>query len=379
MKRVVVLGSGLVGAVMAADLAGDADLAVSVADVRGDALARAADRARGRITTLRADLADPVAIRKLVEPFDLVVGALASHLGFAALRAVIEAGKSYCDISFMPEDAWDLDALAKEQGVTAIVDCGVAPGMSNLLAARGAALMDRCASIDIMVGGLPRHPEPPFLYKAGFAPADVIEEYTRPSRVVEGGRIVLKDALSEPELVDLPHAGRLEAVNTDGLRSLAYFLKVPNMRERTLRYPGHYDIMRAFRAAGLFAKEPVTLGGVSVIPLELTSKLLFPLWQYSPGEEDLTVMRVVAEGERAGRPARACWDLHDVYDRASGATSMSRTTGLTCTTFARMLLRGEIAAKGVVTLEQLGADGALVDGVLDALAAKGIRYEATRD
>lgn len=377
MKRVVVLGSGLVGAVMAADLAADGDLDVSVADFREDALARASERAQGGVTTLRADFADPTVIRKLVEPFDLVVGALASHLGFATLRAVIEAGKNYCDISFMPEDAWELDALARERGVTAIVDCGVAPGMSNLLAARGAAMLDRCDSIDIMVGGLPCRPVPPFLYKAGFAPADVIEEYTRPSRIVEDGRIVIKDALSEPELVDLPRAGRLEAVNTDGLRSLATFLKVPHMRERTLRYPGHYDIMRAFRAAGLFSKEPVMIGGVHVVPLEFTSALLFPLWQYAPGEEDLTVMRVVAEGERDGQQTRACWDLFDVYDGVTAATSMSRTTGLTCTTFARMLLRGRLGRPGVVTLEQVGHDEALVDEVLSALAGKGIRYAAS--
>ena len=141
MHRVVVLGSGLVGAVMAADLAGDADINVTVADARESALAAASARAKGRVRTVVADLASPAAITKLVEPFDLVVGALASHLGFRALEAVIRAKKSYADISFMPEDAWDLDELARDHGVTAVVDCGVAPGMSNLLAGRAAAML----------------------------------------------------------------------------------------------------------------------------------------------------------------------------------------------------------------------------------------------
>ena len=304
MSNAIVLGAGMVGSVMAADLAADPNLSVSIADVSernlGSAVERAA-RADAVVRGIRADLSKPEAIRELVAPFDLVLGSLPSVLGFAALRAVIEAGKSYCDISFMPEDALDLDALAKERGVTCVVDCGVAPGMSNMIAGFEAGRMERCERIGIYVGGLPRERRWPFQYKAAFAPSDVIEEYTRPSRVVRHGKLTVLDALSEPELMDFAGVGTLEAVITDGLRSLARTMPgVPNMEEKTLRYPGHYALMRVFRATGLFGKEPIDVRGASVSPLDVVSALMFPKWTYEPGEEDLTVMRVIVEGVRAG-------------------------------------------------------------------------------
>ena len=165
-----------------------------------------------------------------------------SRFGFATLDAILDLGKHYCDISFMPEDAWELDEKAVAAGVIAVVDCGVAPGMSNLQAGLAARHLDPCHSIDIMVGGIPRDPKPPWNYKAGFSPFDVVEEYLRPSRIIENGEMVIKDALSEPELLEFEGVGTLEAFNTDGLRSLAETIKVPMMRERTMRYPGHRDL-----------------------------------------------------------------------------------------------------------------------------------------
>src|SRR5207247_9524925 len=141
--------------------------------------------------------------------------------------------------------------------------------------------------------------------KAGFAPHDVIEEYTRPSRIVEHGRIVVREALSEPELMEFPELGTLEAFNTDGLRSVATTLAVPFMKEKTLRYPGHIELMRVLRSVGLFAKDPIEVKGprgsagsaASVRPLDVLSTLLFPQWTYEEGEADLTVMRIDAKGK----------------------------------------------------------------------------------
>lgn len=378
MANAIVLGAGMVGSVMAADLATDRGMAVSIADVSERNLAAAVERAARAGTTVRAvraDLSKPEAIRELVLPFDVVLGSLPSVLGLSALRAVIEAGKSYCDISFMPEDALDLDALAKERGVTCVVDCGVAPGMSNMIAGFEAARMERCERIGIYVGGLPRERRWPFEYKAAFAPSDVIEEYTRPSRVVRHGALVVLDALSEPELMDFAGVGTLEAVITDGLRSLARTMpNVPNMEEKTLRYPGHYELMRVFRATGLFSKEPIDARGVTVRPLDVVSALMFPKWTYEPGEEDLTAMRVVVEGQRDGKRVRVVRDLFDVFDRQSGATSMARTTGLPCTAVARMLLSGRVRGPGVLAPEHLGQRAGILDAVLAELADKGVRY-----
>lgn len=373
--KAIILGAGMVGSVMAADMAADSDFEVTIADISEKALSEARKRSPRPIATVRADLSDPQAIKNLVEPFDIVLGALSSRLGLAALRAVIDAGRNYCDISFMEEDARQFDLIARERGVTAIVDMGVAPGMSNLLAGHAAAMLSPCENIEIYVGGLPRERRWPYDYKAAFAPADVIEEYTRPSRLVENGRIVTRPALSEPELMDLPGVGTVEAFNTDGLRSIATSLRVPNMKEKTLRYPGHISLMKAMRETGLFSKEPITVGGVSVRPLDVTSALLFPKWMYEPGEADLTVMRVLADGVQAGRRVRMQWDLRDYLDPATNFTSMSRTTAFPCTIAARMVAIGKLRRPGVNPPEVFGGDKALVDHMLAELANRGVRYQ----
>lgn len=373
MTNAVVLGAGMVGSVIAADLAADANFRVTIVDSRAENLSRAKERCGGKADTVQADLADAAAIRKAIGGADIVLGALASHLGLGALKTVIEARKPYCDISFMAEDAIDFSAFAEGAGVTAVVDCGVAPGMSNLLAGYAAKLLSPCESIEIYVGGLPVERRWPFEYKAGFAPADVIEEYTRPSRIVEHGAVVVKPALSEPELLDFPGVGTLEAFNTDGLRSLAMTLKVPFMKEKTMRYPGHINLMRAMRETGLFSKEPIIVNGVSVVPLALTSQLMFPKWTYQPGESDLTVMRVTAVGMKNDRRVELTWDLLDFLDPATGFTSMSRTTAFPCTIIARLIASGKLNRKGVLPPELIAEDW-LVDHVLAELGKRGVRY-----
>jgi saccharopine dehydrogenase-like NADP-dependent oxidoreductase len=384
MPNALVLGAGMVGSVMAADLVDDPDFSVTIADVREEALVAARRRCGERaIRTERADLSDPRRIEALARDHDIVLGALSSKLGLLALRAVIAAGRNYCDISFMPEDAWSLSDSAQRAGVTAVVDCGVAPGMSNMMAGFGASQLDACQHIEIYVGGLPRMPRWPFLYKAGFSPHDVIEEYVRPARVVENGRVVVKEALSEPELMNFEGVGTLEAFNTDGLRSLAHFLKAPFMKEKTLRYPGHIEIMRIFRETGLFSEEPMAIRSshdaplVLVRPRDVTAALMFPKWTYEQGEEDLTVMRVVVEGERDGGSRRFTWDLLDFYDRMTQTTSMSRTTALPCTIIARMIASGEIHMPGVIPPEMLGRQPGLLDKVLKRLEQRGVRFTAT--
>lgn len=377
MPNVVVLGAGLVGSVIASDLSETKGFRVSVVDRSAESLARAEARGGGRVKAIEGDLGDPKVLRKLTSGADLVVGALPSTLGFRTLQAMIEAGHRYCDISFMPEDYLDLAPLAKKKGAMCVADCGVAPGMSNLLAAWGVERLDRAERIDIMVGGIPRARHWPYEYKAGFAPYDVLEEYVRPARVVEGGRVVVKEALSEIEPVDFEGVGTLEAFNTDGLRSLAVTLDVPFMRERTLRYPGHATLMRALRETGLLSLEPVEVGGASVRPRDLLAKLLFPKWTYADGEEDLTVMRVVVEGVMAKTRAIFSWELFDHLDRSTGFSSMSRTTAFPATSVGRMMLDGTIRTEGLFAPEQLQPLGPILDRILKELRAHGIEYRAS--
>ncbi|MCZ7651287.1 MAG: saccharopine dehydrogenase NADP-binding domain-containing protein [Thermoanaerobaculia bacterium] len=181
--KIAVLGAGRVGAAMALDLAADPDLDVLVADRDGGALAPLAVRG---IATREADLGGP-ALEEVIAGSQLVVGAVPGFLGFSTARRVLAAGRDLVDISFFPEDAFALDGFARERGAMALVDCGVAPGLSNLLLGAMAARMDRVESFVCYVGGLPARPAPPWEYKAPFSPIDVLEEYTRPARYVRGG------------------------------------------------------------------------------------------------------------------------------------------------------------------------------------------------
>ncbi len=374
-RKVVVLGAGMVGQAIARDLADDAGLRVDVADVRPEALERLAQRAD--VGTVRADLASPGAVKRLVAGYELAVGALPSAIGLQTLRAVLEAGRHCVDISFMPEDALSLDALARERGVTAVVDCGVAPGLSNMMCGAAAARLAPLEEVEIYVGGLPVERRWPFDYKAGFAPSDVLEEYTRPSRIVEHGRVVVKEPLSEPELLDFPGVGTLEAFNTDGLRSLVRTIDAPFMKEKTLRWPGHADLMRVLKDTGFFSLEPVDVGGQKVRPRDLTAALLFPRWTFDEGEADLTVMRVRVAGHEKGSRLACSWDFVDRYDEASGLRSMSRSTGYVATSVARLVAAGSFRRPGVHAPETLGREPGLLDRVLADLAARGVRCRAS--
>lgn len=360
----------MVGTTIAQDLVSiGGGVTVTVADRRADALAAVA--ARHPVQTMCADLSDPAAIGSLARAHDLVVGALSSHLGFATLRAVIEAGRPYVDISFMAEDALALDELARARGVCAVIDCGVSPGVGTMAAGHATALLDPCERLEILVGGVPAERRWPFEYKAAFAPADVIEEYVRPARMVEHGRVVTYPALAGVELVHVDGVGTLEAFATDGLRSLVRTLAVPTMIEKTMRWPGHAAQMSVLREMGLFSTTPIDVGGRSVVPREVAAALLFPRWSYGEDEIDMTVLRVTATGRRKGRPTELQWDMVD-RRAPGGATSMSRTTAFPATLVTRMLLDGRFSAPGVHPPELLGRIPGVLDDVLAGLRERGI-------
>lgn len=370
--KIVVLGGGRVGSAIARDLARDSQFEVTVADAAEAALGRFADEPRLR--TLRADLSDPAEVGRAVNGQDLVVGAVPGFMGFATVKAVLEHDKDIVDISFFDDDPFKLDELARERGRIALVDCGVAPGTSNLILGHAAATFERIESFVCYVGGLPAVRTWPFEYKSVFSPIDVIEEYTRPARFVRNGQRVTMPALTETEPVDFPGVGTLEAFNTDGLRTLLAF-DIPSMVEKTLRYPGHVEKMRMLRETGFFSQEPIEAGGVQVRPLDLTARLLFSAWLLGPEEEDFTVLRVTVEGEKEGRRLRQSWDLLDRYDRETRTTSMARTTGYTCTAMVRLLAAGLYTRKGISPPEHVGRDAACYEFVLRELAARNVRFQ----
>lgn len=371
--KTIVLGCGLVGGLIAKDLAKDKDFQVTVADINEkklDELTKETD-----IRGIKADLSSSEAIRKIVAYQDIVIGAVPGFLGFNMLRSVIETGKNVVDISFMPEDVLSLDELAKKKGVTAVVDMGVAPGMSHMIVGYVDSLMDETESATILVGGLPVIREWPYEYKIVFSPKDVIEEYLRPARLIEGGKIVEKSALSDLELVNLPKVGTLEAFNTDGLRSLLYTLNIPDMKEKTLRYPGLAEKMRMLRETGFFSDVPIEIGGVKVKPLDLTSKLLFSKWELKEDEEELTVMRIIVQGKKEEKRLCYTYDLLDYYDKKEKVTSMSRTTGFPCAIMARLVAQGEFQYPGVCPPEYIGREHKVYQKVMKELEKRNVFYK----
>jgi len=373
--KVLVLGAGLVGAPMALDLALNGEFEVTSADRSAEALERL-NNVPG-ITTVQADLDNVDVLKLLVLKHDLVISAVPGFMGYRTLERVIECRKNVVDIAFFPEDMFLLDAKAKEMNVTAICDIGVAPGMSNVLIAYGSSMLDTLEKGITYVGGLPVVRTWPFEYKAVFSPIDVIEEYTRPARYIDGGRLVVREALSDPELIDFPNIGTLEAFNSDGLRTLATTVKGDYLIEKTLRYKGHIEKMAVLRDTGFFDKKPILINGAMISPLEFTSRLLFPKWKLQPGEEDLTVMRVITEGLKDGKRLRYTWDLYDRLDTATGVHSMARTTGYTATMVARLLSKGLYNRKGVSAPEYLGKDAAIVSFLLEGLKDRGVIYKET--
>ncbi len=369
--RITVLGAGLVGSAIVKDLARDGKFAIMAVDVSAKSLARLL--ADVPVRAVQADVHEPGRVAGVVADADLVVCAVPGFMGFETLKAIIEAGKNVVDISFFPEDAFLLDDLAKSQGVTAVVDCGVAPGLSNILAGYAERELDVLERYECYVGGLPQVRQWPYEYKAVFSPIDVLEEYTRPARYVEYGKEVVRPALSDVELRDFPGVGTLEAFNTDGLRSLQFTLDAPFMKEKTLRYPGHANLMRVFRESGFFDSALVDVGGQTIRPIDLTSKLLFDQWRMQEGEEDFTVMQVIVEGDKASKRLRFTYDLLERYDRETGITSMARTTGYTCTIVARQVLAGLFVQKGICPPEFVGRTPGCYEDLLAGYAGRNIR------
>jgi saccharopine dehydrogenase-like NADP-dependent oxidoreductase len=343
---------------------------VTVADCSAAALASVGGP---RITTRTLDLQEAGSLEGLLWEHDLVVGAVPGPLGFETLRRVIEGGRDAVDISFFPEDALELDALARQRGVRVVVDAGLAPGLGNLILGHLEASLESTESFSCVVGGLPVNPTGIWQYRAPFSPMDVLGEYTRPARFRRGGEDQVQPALEELESVDLPGVATLEAFLTDGLRTLLQTSRTPNLVEKTLRYPGHAEKVRVLRESGFLDEAPLEIDGVVIRPLDLSVRLLERAWAFADGEEDLTVMRVVVEGREGAGRVRHVYDLFDRYDPETGTSSMARTTGYTCGAIVRWLAQGRWNRAGVAAPETLAREGRCLEFVLARLTERGVR------
>jgi lysine 6-dehydrogenase len=373
MNKIIVLGAGMVGSAMAIDLAKTHEVTIT------DLSQKVLDTVKGRANFLKTQVLDVTqtdTLKKEISDFDLVICAVPGFLGFQTLKVIIEARKDVVDISFFPEDALDLDKLAKENGVTAVVDCGVAPGMGNIILGYYNEKM-KITDFECLVGGLPKTKKWPFCYKAPFSPVDVIEEYTRPARYVEHSKLVTREALTDCEYVEFESVGTLESFNSDGLRSIIKTMPhIPNMKEKTLRYPGHVEYIKVLKSSGFFAEEPITVNGTEVKPLDFTSKILFDEWKLGPTEPELTVMRISIKGKAMdGQDCAITYHLHDEYDADTETSSMARTTGYTATAVANLFLKGIFKEKGVFPPELIGKHEEVFHYVLNYLEERKVYYK----
>jgi len=363
MKKILILGCGRVGRTICLDLALENN--ITVADISDENLKKVN---RKNITTIKFDISNNKKLRKLIQGFNLVISCVPGFMGFKTLKTIIEEQIDVVDISFFPEDALELSKLAKEKNVTAIVDAGVAPGLSNLILGYYDSLY-KVNYYACYVGGLPKIKNLPFEYKAPFSPIDVIEEYTRPARLYENSQIITKEPLTELELLSFEAIEDLEAFNTDGLRTLLFTMHhIPNMKEKTLRYPGHAEKIKILKQGGFFNEQEIKINDKKIIPLQITTEILKKDWFLKENDLEFTVMKIeIHNSEKI-----FTIDLFDEYDPKLQMSSMSRTTGYTCTACADMLNKGIFKEKGIIPLELIGKNKTYYSYIIEYLKNRNV-------
>jgi saccharopine dehydrogenase-like NADP-dependent oxidoreductase len=374
--KAVVLGAGSIGGVIARDFAsGMPSWEVVSADLDIARAKGVVSRYRGKnLSPAQLDVGRREEMVSLIRGFDLVIGALPGSIGFAAARACVDAGRDLVDVSFSPEDPFLLKEEAARKGILIVPDCGVAPGLSNVLVGRAVSQLDAVESVHVMVGGLPVKPVPPLGYIVTWSVEGLIDEYTRKARIIEDGVNKEVDALTGVERIDFPGIGPLEAFYTDGARTLFRTVgPVKSMWEKTLRYPGHVDAVKVMKDIGLFDSAPLDLDGVKVAPRQVAAKLLEGLLRV-PGAEDLLAMIVMVQGVKSGKGVRLAYSLLDYYDRSTGTTAMARTTAYTASVVAQLVAGGFIKEKGLVTPEELGMKPSVFDRIILDLKSRGLIF-----
>lgn len=326
MNKIAVIGGGMVGSLIYHELSKQNDVALFDRNQEAhNGQAKAFDVLTSELSPLLH--------------FDMLVLAVPGSIGYRALKRLIPLGKNIIDISFFPEDPSLLDSELKRHGNYLVYDCGVAPGFDNVALGYYANKLD-VKSFKCMVGGLPLEKNPPFNYKAPFSPSDVIEEYVRPARFRRKGKDIIMEALTEVETVEHSNYGSLEAFNSDGLRSLLIsFPNIPNMVEKTLRYPGHARQMEFLREAGFFDKDM----------LVETSKKLFEAWNLKDSDPEFTLMQIDIDGEQESVHIELSAERNE-----EGWSSMTQTTAYNCTAAVEWLLKNPKLNPGLHAPEKLG-------------------------
>lgn len=377
--RILVLGYGNIGSVIATDLAENMPSTEVVIAGRhrskADEVATTIDKKN--VAGIQLDACNYHKLVNTIKEFDLVVGALPGDIGYQSVKAAIDTKVDMVDVSYMPENPLTLNEDATKAGVIVVPDCGVAPGISNLLLGHSISKLDSVESIYIMVGGLPEKPVPPLGYTITWSPEGLIDEYTRTARIVENGEMVEVEALTGLEEVDFPGVGKLEGFFTDGLRTLLYTMKgVKTMWEKTLRYPGHVEKIKLLKDLGFFNENPIDIGNVRLPPRRVTAKL-FEKKLYRPEIRDILALKMEVYGIKDEAKKHYVYHVLDYYDEKHGVTAMARTTGYPVSILAQLIAQKSIEEKGVIPLEKLGVEEKIFNKILAELEKRQIKIMHT--
>ena len=358
--KMLVLGAGYQGSACAYDLLQNPEVTeVRLADLHTEHLAEfLAPYSGKRLIFTPLDVRNTEAVTALMREADAAMSAIPYYFNFELAQRAVEAGIHFSDLGGNTEIVFKqkgLDLEAKNKGITVIPDCGLAPGMVNILAEHAISQLDKVETVRIFVGGLPQHPEPPLNYQIVYSLEGVLDYYTTLSWVLRDGKRTQVKALSEIEIVTFDGSvGQLEGFHTaGGLSTMAfrYEGKIPNMEYKTLRYPGHARIMEAIRELGLLELNPVDVKGVKVVPRDLVVAAVGPRLT-KPNGKDLVALRVYAEGSKAGKPKKVGWEMVDFYDDEHDISAMERSTGYSLSITGQMQVRGEIGKTGVFTPDE---------------------------
>ena len=358
--KMLVLGAGLQGSACAYDLLQDSEVEeVRLADIRihhlPDFLAPYSGK---RLIPTPLDVRDEDAVVGLMRDSDAVMSALPYYFNYEMAVCAVDMGVHFCDLGGNTEIVFKQKTLherARAEEVSVIPDCGLAPGMVNIIAEHGIRQLDDVSAVRIYVGGLPQEPEPPLNYQIVYSLEGVLDYYTTLSWVLRGGKRTRVKALSEREEVRFGDPiGSLEAFHTaGGLSTMAfrYEGRIPTMEYKTLRYPGHAALMEAIRELGLLELQPVDVKGTKVVPRDAFIATVGPRLT-KPDGRDLVALRVVVEGKRGGKKKALAWELLDYFDEKRGISAMERATGFSLAITGMMQVRQQVTGGGVLTPDE---------------------------
>jgi saccharopine dehydrogenase-like NADP-dependent oxidoreductase len=378
--KIIVLGCGNIGSVITKDLAESLPAAeITMADMDENRVAEAASKiGRKNVSTMQVDASNPKELVSVLGKSDLAVDALPGWLGYRVCKTAISAKVDMVDVSYMPEDVMKLSNDALKAKICLIPDCGMSPGIGNILVGHAASRLDKVESIHILNGGLPEKPFPPLGYIITWSSSDLIDMYLRKVNIVENGKKTQVEPMTELEEIRFPRVGKLEAFYTDGLRTLLHTMKnVEEMWEKTFRYPGHVEKIRLLKALGWFDEKPVKVGNLEIVPRDVAAKLLEKKLK-RPEIPDIVAMLIEVVGLKGGKRVKYTYQMFDRSDEKHNVTAMARTTAYTASVIAQLAAKKAIVEKGVMPPEKLGMNDKIYRRFLGMMKKRGIKIKETR-